>query len=135
MIRLKKQNTYTYIYIYIYIYRRLGGVSTACPPPANREIDFDFDFDFDSFVRAVRASEAKLCECVRESFLIARAEITKLSSGSPAGFACFLLPCMWVLTVFPIMFFAFLLAFAALRLGFNVFYSCDVHFCCQACGF
>ena len=38
--------------------RRLRGVSTLVP--LNRELDFDFDFDFDSFVRGVRAGEAKL---------------------------------------------------------------------------
>jgi hypothetical protein len=38
--------------------------------PLNREIDFDFDFDFDSFVRGVRAGEAKLRAGVREVILL-----------------------------------------------------------------
>jgi hypothetical protein len=45
--------------------------------PLNREIDFDFDFDFDSFVRGVRAGEAKLRAGAREVIL--------LSLGVPTG--------------------------------------------------
>ena len=50
------------------LYRRFRGVSPACPIPRNREIDFVSS----SFsLRAVRASEAKLCGRMQTVILIA----------------------------------------------------------------
>jgi len=46
----------------------------------NREIDFDFDFDFDSFVRGVRAGEAKLRAGVRETILLSQGVPTESST-------------------------------------------------------
>ena len=51
-----------YIYVYMYKYRRFGGIETNWPPPWDREIDSDFDSD-----SSVRADEAKLCGCARET--------------------------------------------------------------------
>ena len=59
---------YTYVYIYIRMYRRFRGVSPACLIPRNREIDFASS----SFsLRAVRASDAKLCGRAQTVILIA----------------------------------------------------------------
>ena len=52
--------------------------------PLNREIDFDFDFDFDSFVRGVRAGEAKLRVGAREVMLLSLGLSTE-SSRPPRG--------------------------------------------------
>ena len=81
------------IYIYIYI-GGLGGVSLACPSPrkpGNR-------FRFRSFVRAVRAGEAKLCGRVTDVASDAGAGSWELSSCLPALARAQMLFCAWVLS-------------------------------------
>ena len=52
--------------------------------PPDREIDFDFDFDFDSFVRGVRAGEAKLRAGAMDVMLLSLGLPTE-SSRTPRG--------------------------------------------------
>ena len=76
--------------------RRLGGVSSACPSPrepGNR-------FRFRSFVRAVRAGEAKLCGRVTDAASDAGAGCWEMSSCRAALARAQMLLCAWVLSRF-----------------------------------
>ena len=88
--------------------------------PLNREIDFDFDFD--SFVRGVRAGEAKLSAGVRDVMLLSLGLPTESSRPpSRALFAQHLCAGMWVLRDLVYLLRARGASFVRRHVGFKVF--------------